>query len=66
MYIYRKQRPRGRPPGVEKIRITLKVRPEVDDRLYDAAGQLGMTKSDYVDRALHMAFEHDAVAESGK
>jgi hypothetical protein len=51
---------------VEKIRITLKVRPEVDDRLYDAAWRLGITKSDYVDRALHMAFEHDVVGESGK
>ena len=49
---------------MEKIRITLKVRPEIDDSLYDAAGRLGMTKSDYVDRASRLAFEHDAVAES--
>jgi hypothetical protein len=54
-----KQRPKGRPPGAEKIRITLKLRPDVDDRPYDAAGRLGMTKSDYVDRALRLIFELD-------
>jgi hypothetical protein len=66
MYTERKQRPKGRPPGVEKIRITLKLRPDIDDRLYDAAGRLGMTKSDYVDRALRLTFEHDAAVASGK
>ena len=60
MYTERKQRPKGRPPGVEKIRITLKLRPDIDDRLYDAASRLGMTKSDYVDRALRLAFSLDA------
>ena len=43
------KRPRGRPRGVEKIRINLKLRPEMDARLYEAAGRLGLTKSDYVD-----------------
>ena len=59
-----KKRPKGRPPGVEKIRINLKLRPDIDARLYEAAGRLGMTKSDYVDRALRMAFEHDETASS--
>jgi hypothetical protein len=58
----KKRRPKGRPPGVEKIRINLKLRPDIDARLYEAAGRLGMTKSDYVDRALRMAFEHDETA----
>ena len=49
---------------MEKIRINLKLRPDIDARLYEAAGQLGLTKSDYVDRALRMAFEHDETAPS--
>ena len=57
-----KKRPKGRPPGVEKIRINLKLRPDIDASLYEAAGRLGLTKSDYVDRALRMAFEHDETA----
>ena len=40
------------------------LRPDIDARLYEAAGQLGLTKSDYVDRALRMAFEHDETAPS--
>jgi hypothetical protein len=32
----------------------LKLRPETDELLYDAAGKAGLTKSEFVERAIHM------------
>jgi len=55
----KKKRPRGRPPGVEKIRVNLKLPPDLDAALYEAAGKLGMTKSAYVERAIREKLERD-------
>jgi hypothetical protein len=54
-------RPKGRPPGIKKIRVNLKLTEAVDDAVYETAGELGITKSEYVERALR-----DALAKDGK
>jgi len=55
----KKKRPRGRPPGVEKIRVNLKLPPELDTSIYEAAGKLGLTKSAWVERAARAQLERD-------
>ena len=46
-----KSRPRGR-PKTNTVRVMLKLRPETDDLLYKEAGKAGVTKSEFVERAI--------------
>jgi hypothetical protein len=61
----RKKRPRGRPPGAEKVRVNLKLPVEVDVLLYQMAGKAGSTKSAYVVEALKAQFKKDREPEPG-
>jgi hypothetical protein len=45
------KRPRGRPP-TGKIRVLLKLKPQTDKLLYRVAGKEGLTKSEFVERAI--------------
>jgi hypothetical protein len=46
------KRPRGR-PTTGKLRVLLKLKPETDKLLHRAAGKEGITKSEFVERAIH-------------
>jgi hypothetical protein len=52
-------RPKGRPKGIEKVRVILKLPPELDTAIYEAAGKLGLTKSAYVEGAVRARLERD-------
>jgi hypothetical protein len=55
----KKQRPRGRPPAIDKIRVNLKLSRALDEAVYETAGELGITKSEYVERAVRTALTQD-------
>jgi hypothetical protein len=55
----KKQRPRGRPPAIDKIRVNLKLSRALDDAVYETAGKMGITKSEYVERAVRAALAQD-------
>ncbi len=46
-----KKRHRGRPPS-GRISVTLKLTPEIDDQVWEAAAQEGITKSEFVEKAI--------------
>jgi hypothetical protein len=43
----------NRPPD-NRVRVMLKLRPETDRLLYTAAGNAGLTKSEFVERAIRL------------
>jgi ribbon-helix-helix CopG family protein len=45
------KRPRGRPPTGRR-RVLLKLKPETDKVLHQMAGKEGITKSEFVERAI--------------
>ena len=45
------KRPRGR-PATGKRRVLLKLKPETDKMLHRMAGKEGITKSEFVERAI--------------
>jgi hypothetical protein len=45
------KRPRGR-PRTGKLRVLLKLKPETDKLLHRVAGKEGITKSEFVERAI--------------
>jgi hypothetical protein len=61
----KKKRPRGRPPGAEKVRVNLKLPVAVDALLYEMAGKKNSTKSAYVVEALEVQFKKDREVEVG-
>jgi len=51
------KRPRGRPPSANKVRVVLKLHRDIDKRLYRAASQENLTKSEFVERAISERIE---------
>lgn len=50
------KRPRGR-PRTGRLRVLLKLKPETDKLLYRMAGKEGITKSEFVERAIQERVE---------
>jgi hypothetical protein len=43
----------------DKVRVSINLPPRLDDAVYEAAGKLGITKSEYAERALRAALAQD-------
>jgi hypothetical protein len=57
------KRPRGR-PSTGRLRVLLKLKPETDRLLYKAAGKEGITKSEFVERAIQERLERLNLAKN--